>query len=123
LAKKYRANSKGNISVGHDVWIGHGAIILSGVTIGDGAVVAAGAVVTKNIPPYAIAAGVPARIIKYRFSDSAIRELLDIRWWDWPDTTTRERANDFFDMELFLSKYGNHALSAPISDKESRSRQ
>ena len=72
------AISKGNIIIDDDVWIGYGAIIMSGVHIGQGAVVAAGAVVTKDIPPYAIVGGVPAKLIKYRFSSNMIEELLKI---------------------------------------------
>ncbi len=77
--------SKGNIIIGNDVWIGSNAFIMSGVTIGNGAVIAAESVVTKNIPAYAIAAGVPARIVKYRFDQKTIEALEDIRWWDLPD--------------------------------------
>lgn len=70
------------ITIGNDVWIGTSAIILDGVNIGDGAVIAAGAVVTKDVPPYAIVAGVPAKIIKYRFSEEKILHLLKEKWWD-----------------------------------------
>jgi acetyltransferase-like isoleucine patch superfamily enzyme len=76
--------SKGPVVVGNDVWIGEGATIMSGITIGDGAVIAARSVVTKNVPPYAIVAGSPAQIRKYRFSEEQITALLRIRWWDWP---------------------------------------
>lgn len=72
------AVSKGDIVIKDDVWIGYGAIILSGVTVGQGAVIGAGSVVTKDIPPYAIAVGNPARIIKYRFSDNIIKELIKV---------------------------------------------
>ena len=72
------------ISIGNDVWIGRSAIILDGVSVGDGAVIGAGAVVTKDVPPYAIVGGVPAKIIKYRFDDHTIKRLLDSRWWDYP---------------------------------------
>ena len=74
-------------SIGNDVWIAAGAQILRKATIGDGAVIGGGAVVTSDIPPYAIAVGVPARVIKFRFDERTIRELLDIRWWDWPEET------------------------------------
>jgi acetyltransferase-like isoleucine patch superfamily enzyme len=76
--------SKGNVSIGNDVWIGMDAMVLSGVTIGDGAVIAARAVCTKDVPPYAIVAGNPGRIVRYRFEDDIIAALLRIRWWDWP---------------------------------------
>lgn len=75
---KYEAITKGDIIVEDDVWIGYGATIMSGVHIGQGAVIAAGAVVTKDVPPYAIAGGVPAKIIKYRFSSEIIEELLKV---------------------------------------------
>lgn len=74
----FEATSKGDIIVGDDVWIGDGVTVLSGVTIGQGAVVAAGSVVTNNIPPYAIVGGVPAHVIKYRFEEALIRELIKI---------------------------------------------
>ena len=78
-------DSKGDIIVGNDVWIGAHSIILSGVTIGDGAIIASNSVVTKSIPPYAIAAGNPAKVIKYRFSEGLIDALLNLKWWDKPD--------------------------------------
>ena len=71
------------ITIGNDVWIGAHAIVLDGVTIGHGAVVASNAVVTKDVPPYAIVGGVPAKVLKYRFSDEKINNLLEMRWWDW----------------------------------------
>ena len=70
--------------IGHDSWIGHGAIVQPGVSIGNGAIVGSGAIVTKDVPPYAIVVGVPAKVIKYRFSDEEIAALLRISWWDWP---------------------------------------
>lgn len=74
---------KGGVHVGNDVWIGQNVIVLPGVRIGDGAVIAAGAVVTKNVPPYAIVGGVPAKIIKYRFTPEQIDKLVKIKWWDY----------------------------------------
>jgi acetyltransferase-like isoleucine patch superfamily enzyme len=77
-----RPYSRGDIVIGSDVWIAANAIILSGVTIGDGAVVGAGAVVVGDVPPYAVVAGNPARVVRKRFSDPIIGELLALRWWD-----------------------------------------
>lgn len=71
--------------IGNDVWIGRRAIIKAGVQIGNGAVIASGSVVTKDVPPYAIVGGVPAKVIKYRFDDAMIAELLKTKWWDLPD--------------------------------------
>lgn len=85
--------SKGNIVVGNDVWFGENAIILSGVTIGDGAVIGLGSVVTKDVPPYSIVAGNPARVRKMRFDDDVIAELLRIKWWDWPIERIKEHAD------------------------------
>ncbi|WP_026195471.1 CatB-related O-acetyltransferase [Mariprofundus ferrooxydans] len=76
--------SKGGIVIGNDVWIGYGATILSGVTIGNGAVVGAKAVIAKDIPPYSIVVGNPARVIKRRFDDDTIKQLNQLAWWDWP---------------------------------------
>lgn len=77
--------SKGNVTIGNDVWVGNDVTILSGVTIGDGAVVAACAVVAKDVPPYTIVGGNPAKPIKQRFTDKQIKGLLELKWWNWPD--------------------------------------
>ncbi len=77
-------DNKGDIVVGNDVWIGYEAVILSGVTVGDGAVIGARAVVTKDVPPYTIMGGVPARPIRRRFDEATVETLLRLRWWDWP---------------------------------------
>lgn len=84
LAIKGHPCAKGDVVIGNDVWIGKEAMILSGVTIGDGAVIGARAVVTKDVPPYCIAAGNPAQVIKKRFSSDIIAALLQLQWWDWP---------------------------------------
>jgi len=84
---------KGPIVIGNDVWIGHRAIILSGVTIGDGAVIGAGAIVTKDVPPYGIAVGNPARVIRKRFSDSVVEKLLRLQWWNWDDSKIKKHAH------------------------------
>jgi chloramphenicol O-acetyltransferase type B len=91
--EKREGMSKGPITVGNDVWIGHEAMIMSGVTIGDGAIIAARAVVTKDVQPYAVVGGVPARFIKWRFHELVINMLQKIRWWDWPEEKIREHAD------------------------------
>ena len=75
---------KGDIVIGNDVWIGYEAVVMAGVTIGDGAIIGARAVVTKDVPPYTIVGGVPAREIRRRFSDDVIARLQELKWWDWP---------------------------------------
>jgi len=83
--EKYKTKSKGKITIGNDVWIGYGVTILSGVNIGDGAVIGACALVNKNVEPYSIVGGVPAKIIRKRFDDETIKKLLKIKWWNWSD--------------------------------------
>lgn len=80
----------GDTVVGNDVWIGSEAILMPGITIGDGAVIGTRAVVTRNVDPYAIVAGNPARTVGKRFNDERIAMLLEMRWWDWPETRLRE---------------------------------
>lgn len=77
-------DNKGDIVIGNDVWISYDAVILAGVTVGDGAVIGARAMVTKDVPPYTIVGGVPARPIRKRFPDETVKVLLRLRWWDWP---------------------------------------
>lgn len=83
-------DNRGDIVVGNDVWIGYEAVILSGVTIGDGAVVGARAVVAKDVPPYTVVGGVPAKPIRRRFSDMEVSLLLQLKWWDWPQEKIAE---------------------------------
>lgn len=77
-------DNKGDIVIGNDVWLGYEAIVLAGVTIGDGAIIGARAVVNKDVPPYTIVGGVPAKPIRKRFEEEVIRRLLALKWWDWP---------------------------------------
>ena len=77
-------DNKGDINIGNDVWIGYEAVVLAGVTIGDGAIIGTRAVVTKDVPPYTIVGGVPAKPVKKRFPEEVISALLEIQWWKWP---------------------------------------
>lgn len=104
---------KGPVIIGNNVWIGDHVIILSGVTIGDGAVLGAGAVVTQSVPPYGIAVGNPARVIKKRFSEEIIAQLITVQWWDWPEDKIR-RNRRFFETDL--SQVESLDLSSLIVD-------
>lgn len=99
--------SKGDVVIGNDVWIGREAMILSGVEIGDGAVVAARSVVTKNVAPYSIVGGNPARHVRFRFTDSQINNLQDIAWWNWPLSRIEEAWPLLLssDIENFIASY------------------
>lgn len=96
------------VTIGHDVWIGHGAIVLAGRSIGTGAVVAGGAVVTKDVPPYTIVAGNPARPIRRRFPEPIAERLMALAWWDWEHDRLRGALEDFqaLPVEAFLDKHG-----------------
>ena len=87
---KGHPSTNGDVIIGNDVWIGSNVTIMSGIQIGDGAVIGAKSVVTKDVEPYAIVAGNPARFKKYRFSKEQIEKLLEIKWWDWDDNKIKE---------------------------------
>lgn len=93
------------IEIGNDVWIGANVCIMPGVRIGDGAVVAAGAVVTHDVEPYAVVGGVPANVIKYRFTQEQIDKFLEIKWWDWSHEKIEENIELFYNPERFLEDY------------------
>lgn len=93
------------VTLGHDVWIGHNASILPGVTIGNGAVIGTGAVVTKDVEPYAIVAGVPAKKLNMRFTDELIEKIENSKWWDWDHALIKARIHDFRDFKTFTAKY------------------
>lgn len=101
------------VTVGHDTWIGHGAIIMKGVTIGDGAVIASHSVVTKDVPPYAIVGGVPAKFMKWRHPEKIAQRLINLAWWDWDHEILRLALPDFraMNVEAFLEKYASFSLS------------
>ena len=92
------------VVIGNDVWIGHGAVILEGVSIGDGAVIGAGAMVTKNVEPYTIVAGNPARVLRKRFDDDTVAQLLQLKWWDKDTKWLADHAEYFSDVKTFLQQ-------------------
>jgi acetyltransferase-like isoleucine patch superfamily enzyme len=100
---------KGDITIGNDVWIGAKSTIMSGVKIGHGAVVAAGALVTKDVEPYSVVGGNPAKHLKYRFEEQQIKDLLDIAWWDWEESKIKEEAMILWsqDLNYFIQKHKN----------------
>ncbi|MGH1440402.1 MAG: DapH/DapD/GlmU-related protein [Cellvibrionaceae bacterium] len=95
------------VVIGHDVWLGHAAVVLAGVTIGNGAAIGAGAIVTKDVEPYSIMVGNPAKPLRRRFSYEVIAGLENLAWWDWPLDLLAERLGDFRKLEpqQFIDKY------------------
>ena len=107
------------VSIGNDVWVGHAAIILPGRSVGDGAVVAAGAVVTKDVAPYAIVAGNPARVIRQRFPDAVAERLVRLAWWNWSHEQLRQALPDFRRLPVaeFLDVYERAPIHINITDR------
>jgi acetyltransferase-like isoleucine patch superfamily enzyme len=103
LSPKSQFTETKHTTIGNDVYIGANVFILDGVVIGDGAVVGAGAVVTRDVPPYAVAVGVPARVVKYRFDPETIQKLLQRQWWNDPDSKLPQVAKQFWNVDAFLS--------------------
>lgn len=99
-------DNKGNITIGNDVWIGYEAVIMSGVTVGDGAVIGTRAVVTKDVPPYTVVGGVPAKPIKKRFSEETVSELLNLKWWDWDEERIRKNISAIKNGDISKLKQG-----------------
>ncbi len=107
----FKARQDRQVTLGHDVWIGHGAVIMPGITIGTGAVIGSNAVVTKDVPGFAIMAGVPARILRFRFEKNVQDQLLKIGWWHWSHDRISAALEDFRQMSAqeFVIKYNSNA--------------
>jgi acetyltransferase-like isoleucine patch superfamily enzyme len=93
-------------TVGNDVWIGEGVFVKAGITIGDGAVIGMGAVITKDVPPYSIVAGNPARFIRFRFDNDVVEALLEMKWWNFPDSELFRLGASFNDPRALLRAEG-----------------
>ncbi len=98
----YKADVNQGVEIGNDVWIGEAVFINDGVKIGTGAVIGAHSVVTKDVPPYAIVAGVPAKVLRYRFDEEKIQKLLASKWWEWSEEILQQRADMFVDPKKFF---------------------
>lgn len=105
-------------TIGNDVWIGSRVVIKGGVNIGTGSIIGMGSIVTKDVPPYAIVGGNPAKIIRYRFSNDVIQKLLDSEWWNWPENDLKERAALFLDPELLIDYLGKSDSNNDIFHKQ-----
>lgn len=106
LGDYYPSKGKGQISIGHDVWIGANVTLLDGITIGDGSIIGAGAVVATSIPPYALAVGNPVEIKRYRFEPDVIAKLEAIAWWDWEEAMIQAALPQMKDIDAFIAAYG-----------------
>jgi virginiamycin A acetyltransferase len=106
LARYWLAEKRNFVKIGNDVTIGANAIILPGVTIGDGAIVGAGSIVTKDVPSYAIVAGVPAKVLRFRFNDEQTKKLLQIAWWNWDEQKIYDNMDYFYGkVDVFIEKF------------------
>lgn len=119
--------SRGDVIIGHDVWIGTGAVILSGVRIGNGAVIGASAVVTRDVPPYSIVAGNPAKVVRMRFKEEEISILQSLEWWSWDDKKIDAAMpfllnGDISALQAFSSKYDLSREQGAPSDADKRRR-
>ncbi|MCQ2960638.1 MAG: CatB-related O-acetyltransferase [Bacteroidales bacterium] len=105
LCKQTKFEERSKVQIGNDVFIGANVFVLNGIKIGNGVIIGAGAVITKDIPNYAIVAGVPAKIIKYRFTESQIEKLQKIQWWNFSENKLTEVEHYFYDVDGFIEKY------------------
>ena len=101
---KGHPKTKGDVKIGNDVWIGNSATIMPGIQIGDGAIIATNSVVTKNVEPYSIVGGNPAKLIRDRFDENTIRSLIKLKWWDWPIDKITQHAADIANGNVILFK-------------------
>lgn len=105
LQPKTKWSTQQRTTIGNDVWVGENVTIKTGITVGNGAVIGAGAVVVRDVPSYAIVAGVPARIIRYRVNEDQVKALESIAWWKWEESKIAQHVDDFGDIEGFVRKW------------------
>jgi acetyltransferase-like isoleucine patch superfamily enzyme len=116
FSEKNYFNPSKEVNIGHDVWIGENVIILNGITVGSGAIIASGSVVTNDVEPYAIVGGVPAKLIKYRFSNAQISQLLAFEWWNKPNDWLQENSKYFRNVSDLLDQCGTGSIDRMNTD-------